>query len=69
MAHRRGDRFGGLTVLIKCDNGMVVAEGTGKELLIDLACILRSLEENGFPEEGVDVAVKLARESILHGIN
>lgn len=55
--------------MIKSENGLVVAEGTGKELLIDLVCILRTLEEHDFPEEGIDIAVKMAREDILHGIH
>lgn len=55
--------------MIKCENGLVIAEGTGKELLIDLVCILRTLEEHDFPEEGIEIAVKMAKEEILHGIH
>ena len=55
--------------MIKCENGLGVAEGTGKELLIDLVCILRTLEENDFPDEGIDIAVKMARDEALHGIH
>lgn len=55
--------------MIKSEYGKVIAEGTGKELLIDLICILRTLEENDFPEEGIDIAVKMAKEEIFRGIN
>ena len=55
--------------MIKCEKGLVVAEGSGKELLLDLVCILRTLAENDFPEEAVEIAVKMSKEEIFNALS
>ena len=55
--------------MIKCEKGLVVAEGSGKELILDLICILRTLEENDFPEEAVEIAVKMSKEELFNALS